>query len=262
MRKRYSNKLKFFLTLILGVVILFFAFVKLPVASKGFAQTTTSLLPSILKDSETGLSLSIQLTDGQADTGEFDFFVPEKGFYHGVIPLLRSGQDIVHSQGIVNAQFYRLDNSLPTATKIKMEGEINKNTLTATLNVWIDKSKYHLLVQQADSSSVTSTAKRAANTIVSQDWSSLYGQLSSEVQNTMTEQQFDDYMTSNSSVNIIAAGLDGIGQTSNVSGDTYDKQPVILTVQNPNGSISTFHSNMFFIWENNSWKLLSTDTPQ
>ena len=143
-----------------------------------------------------------------------------------------------------------------------MEGEINTSNLTASINIWINNIHYSLLSKQPDTSSITQSSKKVSTSIISKDWPALYGQLSSEIQNTMTESQFDDYMTSNTNKNIIAADLNEQGQINNLSGNTYYTKPITLTVQNTDGTTSIFHSNLFFAWENDVWKLLSTDTPR
>jgi len=229
--------------------------------AKQSASTAQTSLPTILKDSKSGLSLSIQLVEGQQAVGTFDLFVPDQGFYHGVVPVGQSSYHVFHPDATISVMFYPFDDSLPVSRSVRIKGQIDISDNSSTINFWINKKQFNLISKKADDSSFTQTAEGVATSFESENWSSLYDVLSSEIKETMTETQLSDLMN-NSSPEIIAVDLNGKGETHNVSGNTYETQPVVLTVQDEDGTTSQFHSNLFFVWENDTWKLLSTDTPQ
>lgn len=237
------------------------ALISLLISIKVIAATidTSPHPPTIFRDGTSDISFSIQLTPDRPDTGKFDFYVPSTGFYEGTIALLQSGKQIVHPQGTTTAQFYPLVGGVQPSIVVRMEGEIDIVRNNASVNIWVGNLKYHIKTAQPDATAGAVTAKQVLTSTVSQNWQTLYGLLSAQVQSTITPAQLEQLMET--SPNIIAADLNGTGQISTVNGFAYFSQPVTLTVQNSDGTTSVFHSIEFFVLEQGVWHLLSTNTP-
>jgi len=215
--------------------------------------------PLVFRDSTTGDVLTIQLAQGLATTGQFTFYVPQKGYYGGTMPLLQSGQQIVHPQGQITGKFMKLSGGIPGSTTIKMEGEMNTNHNTATINIWIDGTKYQLQTATIDTTQATAVAKQSVSYTTSHNWPGLYSLFTPEVQATTSQTQFSDLMSS-SSATIVSADLNGAGQSTNVGGYSYFTQPITVTIQKSDGTTTTYHSTEYFVYEQGAWKLLTTDT--
>jgi hypothetical protein len=160
----------------------------------------------------------------------------------------------------ITAQFHPLDNGLPVAIHLWIEGEINTIQSTATINIRINKTKYRLRTAQISTNAAVSVVKQSLNYTVTQNWPALYNLLSTDIKATTSPAQFTQLMSS--SPRIIAADLNGQGQMKTNSGYNYFMQPVTLTVRQPNGSTAIYHDNEFFVLENGSWRFLSTDSPK
>lgn len=226
------------------------------------ANTSLDSLPSIFRDKNNETSLALQLTLGRPDTGEFEFFVSNVGYYRGVIPLIQSGGQIIHPQGTVTAKFYPLDDSATTTpATIRMTGEVNTAHSSASIDVWADNTHYHLTTDEGDAAAGKQAAKEVLSFMTSRNWSSLYGILSSEVQSSVTQEQFTQLMSSSNSPTIISAELNGLGKIKILTGNTYFAQDIILTVRQTNGSTAIFHSTEYFVLEKGKWRLLTTNTP-
>lgn len=233
-----------------------FASESTPVPTQGIT------LPTIYRDSESDLSLSLQLEQGSSDTGQFDFFIPQKGFYRGVIPLLRSGQQIVHLQGSVIAKFYSLNSATPVSANVRMEGEVNTVQNRASLNVWIDNIHYQIKTSNPDIALAKAIVKQVSDAMTAQNWPVLYNLLSSDVRATTTQDQFIGIMKSSSSPKIISVDINIPGQVKINEGYTYFFQPVTLTAQQPNGSMIILYNTQYYVLEQGIWRLLTTDTPK
>lgn len=233
---------------------LFLAVVFLLVVGKVLAATVvTTQLPSIFRDAKNGSVLTLQLTPGRPDTGEFNFTVPGIGYYHGIVPIKQNS----NPQGTVVAQLYPISGGSTTQVSMTLNGQINKTN--AKVQITINKTKYTLATATADATTAASTASQTLSYNTSQNWTGLYGLLSADVQASTTQAQFTQSMTS--ALRVSSAGLNGTGVVNTVGGYTYFSQPVVLTVQQPDGTSATYHSTEFFVLEQGIWKLLSTSTP-
>lgn len=227
-------------------------------------QTNTSLgsLPSIFRDKTNQTSLALQVTFGRPDTGRFEFYVPQVGYYRGIIPLQQSGKQIIHPQGIVTAQFYPLDDSSTVQpTTVRMTGEINTSHNSASIDIWVNNNHYNLKTPEGDIVAGTVSAKQVLSFTASQNWSALYGLLTNEIQSSVTPTQFTQLMANNSSSVVTEAVLTGSGQIKIAAGNTYFVQPVSLTVKQTNNTTVTYTSTEYFVLEQGTWRLLTTDTP-
>jgi len=224
--------------------------------------TQAVVLPLIFKDSTNGTMLSLEVLPGSSNPGKFEFFVPNVGNYRGTIPLLQNGKQIIHPQGQISGQFFPPQGGSPVATTIKMEGEIDISHNTATINVWIDGSKYHLQTATVDTAQATAVANQVVSYSNNHDWASLYSLFSSEFKADATQTQFTQFMSDSNSPTITDVKLNGNGSAKVFSGITYFRQPLTLTERQTDGTFTTLYSNMYFVLEDGSWKLLTTDTPK
>lgn len=223
--------------------------------------TPTIPEPLVFRDSKTNSALSIQLTDGLPTTGQFYFFVPQIGYYKSMIPLLRSGPQIVHPQGQVITQFSPLQEGKPTDVAMKMEGEINIKSNTASINIWIGNIKYHLQTATVDITQATAVAKKSVTYTTSHDWKGVYNLFSPDIQATTSQAQFMQIMSDTSQPTVISAQLNGTGQIKTIGGYSYFAQPISVTMKQQDGSTKTYHSSEYFVLINDTWELLTTDTP-
>ncbi len=231
----------------------------LSISAFALAATTTAtlLLPTVFRDSTSGTLLSIQLVPNRNDTGKFSLTIPSSGSYSGTIPLLQSGQ-IVHPKGTAATTFYPLSGS-PSSATVRMEGDANVLQNQASISILIGKSTYHLQTTVPDTAAATGAAKHILTDIVTKNWQDIYGFFSNQIQNSTTQTQFSQMMSS-SNLNIISADLNGTGQIKIVGGYSYFVQPITITVQQGTAA-TTLHSIEFFVLENGTWRLLSTTNP-
>lgn len=215
--------------------------------------------PTIFRDAS-GTVLSIQLSSTQPDYGQFSFYVPQIGYYNGIIPLQQSGQRIIHPQGSTPATFYPVTGNTTASTTVRMEGEINIEHNTASINIWINGTHYHVEVAQVDTNAVAATIKQVFNDFTSQNWQSLYNSLSLETQSTIAQAQFIQLLNTNLP-KVLTIDFNGAGQVTSAAGYSYYAQPVALTMQKPDGTTTSNQSIFYFILEQGAWKLLTTDTP-
>ena len=239
----------------------------------------TIAMPAIFRDNSNGVTLSIQLTNNQPDTGQFDLFIPQNGYYRGILKLKgrincekqedcdededdrRDPSKAIHFQDKITVQFYPLDDSAPVVAKLRVEGKINSTTNNAIIHVWIDKQHYRLKTKKGDPAVAAQVATQSLQDTTSQNWTDLYGLLSTQIQAAMTQDEFTQMMSGTDSPTITAATLNGAGNIFTASGDSYFAQPVTLTVQQPDGTTKIFKSTQYFVLEQDAWRFLSTDTP-
>ncbi len=274
--KKYITKTKLFIrkNYLAGIalILLILPFITVIVNSKAgnsnenaHAQTLQPTIsipePVIFRDAKTNAVLSIQLAQGLPMTGQFTFFVPQKGYYSGTIPLNFSGQQIVHPQGQISGKFSPPQGGVPVASSLKMEGEINTKQNMASINIWVDGTKYQLQTATFDTTQATIVAKQTVTYTAAHNWTGVYSLFSPDIQTTTSQAQFTQLMNDTSSGTIVSASLNGTGEVKNVGGYSYFAQPITVMMKKPDGTTSTYHSNEYFVFEQESWRLLTTDTP-
>lgn len=218
--------------------------------------------PSVFLNSSSGLSLSIQLKPGSPDIGKFALFIPDDGYYQGVIPLQNSGEQIVNPNGEVEVKYYPLNNQTPSQATIRMTGEINTLHMTISLNIWVNGVKYKFLeVAKPSDTKAIELIEDVLTATAEHNWSELYLLLSSDIKSTTSQARFEELMTASTVPNIISTQKNGLGEIKNIAGTTYYIQPVTLTVSQAGGITTNFSTNVYLIFEQGTWKFLTTDTP-
>jgi len=97
--------------------------------------------------------------------------------------------------------------------------------------------------------------------MVAKDWATLYALMEPQLHTLYTEPQFAQVLADPSKPVVIAAKLNGRGSITRTLGYPIFTQPVLLTARKPNGVTFTFAINMYLVFENKTWYLLSTDKP-
>lgn len=262
--------------LIIIIVFVFIFSVKAILAD----STNTNTMPAIFRDNSSEMTFSVQLAKNQSDTGQFDLYIPEQGYYHGTVDLkgkikcqekesCEEDDDdrgdyskVIHLQGNITTQFYPLDNSFPDTAQIRIEGKINTKHNTAIVHAWIGGTHYRLKTKKGDPKTAEQIAKQALQYTNSQDWTGFYDLLASSIQETTTPEEFTQTMSDNTGLpTIISSDFDGQGEIIVADGYSYFSQPVKLTIQQTDGSMSTAHETDFFILEDGAWRFLSNTTP-
>lgn len=237
---------------LLGVVLVVLIAV---IAGKVLALNNNKILPSVFRDAKNGTVLTLQLVAGRSDTGEFYFFVPNQGYYQGIVPIKQNS----NPQGTVTARFYPINGgSVGSATMI-LNGQVHQTS--ASIKITVNSTKYTLTTATVDPTAATTVANQALAYTTTKNWPSLYGLLSADVKASLTQTQFTQIMSDTTQPVVTNATLNGQGVTSDVGGYSYFTQPVTLTVKKPDGTTATYHANEYFILEQGNWRLLSTDTP-
>lgn len=238
----------------------------------------TNTVPVILQDTSNGMMFSIQLTSGQSDTGQFDLYIPQKGYYQGKVELRekikcdekedclededdkKNKSKVIHLKDTLTVWHYQTDDNSGSEVKVKIEGKINTFSNSAIINIWIEGNHYRLKTKKADQKAAEEISIQVAQYTTTRDWPALYDLLSAQIQSSMTQEEFIQIMSQTNSPEIIAINLNGEGKIFPASGNSYFAQPVSLTVRQEDSSTKLFNSTQYFIFED-TWRFLSTDTP-
>jgi hypothetical protein len=228
------------------------------IGTSAASARSTALNPAVFRDRDGSPVLVILLQPGP-NQGSFDFVVTGVGDYHGIVPV-RQTSHIFHLQGTVEAQLLP-PTGFPQTVLVRFEGELDPDNSQASINAWAGGNHYHLITANGAQADAAKTAGRGLNAIVRRDWATLYGLMEPQVQRLYTEPQFAQIMADPTKPVVIAAQLNGRGSSTRTLGYPIFTQPVLVTARRPNGAIMTYAINLYLVFENGTWYLLSTDRP-
>jgi hypothetical protein len=236
--------------------------------ASGGSSSPTQLSPQFVVRDGSGNSLAVQVQQGVASSGAFDFLVGGVGDWVGVIPLAPISSNITHLKGTVTAAFQATGTGTTTPAGVRMEGEVDTVHQTATVNVWVTlpggQSETHYLLQTSPGGSVAAAQAvvgQVLSALETQSWSTLYTLSAPEVTQQYTEAQYVQMLSSQQHPVVENAALSGTGSTQVLDGYTYFTQPVTFTSVVA-GNPSTYTAVISLVWENGQWALIGTTGPQ
>lgn len=236
-------------------------------ASTG-SPSPTQLSPQFIVRDGSGDSLAVQLQQGVASSGDFDFRVGGVGDWVGVIPLGPVSSNITHLKGTATAAFQATGTGSTTPSSVRMEGEVDPVHQTATVNVWVTlpgaSSQTHYLLQTSPAGSdaaAVAVVNQVLSALQSQSWATLYDLSASEVTQQYTQAQYVQMLSSQQQPTVQDASISGTGSSQVLDGYTYFTQPVTFTSVVA-GSSTTYTAVISLVWENGQWALIGTTDPQ
>lgn len=257
-----------------------FLLLALPVRAASSQSASTLASPSMFLSKSGALTLTIQLVDpGVEPVGQFDFVVQGVGDYEGTAAVIPFGKDKFRLRAVVPAQLFPADGGAPTTITVAIKGILEPSRPLANVLLWPGVSAmptdgdadlddrddvdvveigppYHLRTHAAPPPDPT--VRQVLTAVTTQDWVGLYGQLAPEIQQTLTQAEFAQAMSSGPK--ILSAVASGQGQLETASGVTYFMQPLSLTVQQFGGP-SPATCSLYLILEQGTWRFLSTSQP-
>ena len=227
------------------------------VSSSGDSSGPGSTLPVVFRDVSGSEALAIQTDVTRPDVGRFDFRVYGTGYAIGVIPVQLVG-NVETINGTVAGQLYDESGAAVRAVQVKMEGEANPTDGSASINVWLDSQHYHLGTAHGDLNDGAVAGSEALSAIASEDWTSVYYMLTSDIQAQLTLAQFVQAMSSQTAPKVLSASIVPPGTISTIGGFSYLTIPYTAQLQNGDGSTSTLNQSIYMVLDGGSWHLLTT----
>jgi len=219
-------------------------------------------MPTVFTDASGTLKLVVHLQQGYADVGQFDVAVSGLGVYEGTIPTSQNNAHVEHLQGTVTAQASASDASAAPPATVKMEGIVDPTDLTANINIWINKTHYHLKTDNGSASDAATVVQQILPLLQAQDWNTLYPYMADQIRAQYTQAQFVQALNSQSGAGTTLASLatSGPGQASvNPLGYAYYQQPIAEQTRAADGSTTTSTVNLYLVREDGAWHYASTD---
>lgn len=220
--------------------------------------------PLTVRDASGQIALTIQAGLGRPDTGRFDLLITSTGDYTGTATVTGSGQSSTEQvrASDVTVQLYPAGGGATSSTTLSMTGELDTATVSASVEVWIGGTHYHLGTASVSERQAAKAASAALAAIKAENWAALYAMMSSDTTSAATEAQFTAELSAETPGTVTAATLTGTGSIStDTTGYPLAREPFTATLRRTDGSTLSYRGSVYLVWEQSAWHVLATDPP-
>ncbi len=256
--------------------------------------------PFVLRDVGGELALTVQLSTGRPDTGEFRFDNPKIGTYQGVASVEARPDGRYRVSGVdPEGSFISTTPGVPLAkAQLRVKGTFEPSTSRAVAKVWVgppdqpmpcgtrddqdddlddqtaDKdpdrdtcqatiTRYRLRSGDPSKAAAERAAKKTGQLMTAKRWDELHAMLSKAVQAGITAEEFSANMAASQPFRRIVRSTDAAGGSlKSTGGVSYFAQPVTLEVENHDGSTGRFATTLLYVFEEGEWRFASNTPPE
>ncbi|MGH7722115.1 MAG: hypothetical protein ACRENL_04675 [Candidatus Dormibacteria bacterium] len=208
--------------------------------------------------------MTFSFDPNQSALGDYAITIYGVGNVSGTVPLLRTGPTtgIVDADSVA-AKFSPPGGSSPQPTKITMDGAVDLTHSAAGFVFTLLGQQYSLVDYVPSSSLAPVQAAQMAALVVRSQWSLLYGMLSAEERQQVSQAAFTASMTSQSAGGpaISQITLNGSGTRDNHNGVVYWHQPLTVTATPSGGTSHSYSSVLDLVAQGGQWRLVDITNP-